>query len=62
MGLTQIHIYKITNKNLPYSTENSTQCSVMAYAGKESKIMEKRRVDICITDSFCCTPETNTAL
>ena len=38
-----------------------TQYSVMAYMGKESK---KKRVDtcICITDSLCCTPETNTTL
>ena len=27
----------------------------MAYIGKESK----RKVDICITDSLCYTPETN---
>ena len=48
-----------TNKDLLYSTGNSTQCSEMAYMGKEPK-----RVDICIriTDSPCCTPETDTAL
>ena len=42
---------------------SSTQYSVMAYMGKESK---KKRVDICIdiciTDSLCYTPETNTTL
>ena len=27
--------------------------------GKESK---KKRVDICVSDSLCCTPETNTTL
>ena len=33
------------------------QYSVMAYMGKESK----NRVDICmcITDSLCCSPDTN---
>ena len=31
----------ITNEDLPYSTGNSTQYSVMAYMGKESK----KRVD-----------------
>ena len=48
------------NKDLLYSTGNSTQYFVMAYMGKESK----KRVDkcICITDSLCCTPETNTTL
>ena len=30
-------IYKITNKDLLYSSGNSTQYSVMAYMGKESK-------------------------
>ena len=29
----------------------------MTYMGKESKA-----VDICITDSLCCTAETNTTL
>ena len=24
--------------------------------------IEKKKVDICITDSLCCTPETNTVL
>ena len=58
---TPLYIKLITNKNLLYSTENSTQYSVMVYMGKESK---KKRVDIgiCITDSLCCTPETNTTL
>ena len=53
-------IYKITNKNLLYSTENCTQYSVMAYMGKESK----KGVDICICipDSPCCKPETNMKL
>ena len=38
-----------------YSTGNFTQYSVMAYMGKEAK-----KVDICITDSLWCAPETNT--
>ena len=42
---------------LLYSIGNSAQYSVMTYMGKESKT-----VDICtrITDSLCCTAETNT--
>ena len=55
------HYYKIgSNKNLLYSTGNSTECSVMAYMDKNLK--KKKRVDICVTDSFCYTPETNTTL
>ena len=34
---TLLHIKQITNKDLLYSTGNSTQYSVMAYMGKESK-------------------------
>ena len=40
-----------------YSTGNSTQYSV-TYMRKESK----KRVDICVTDSFCCKSETNMTL
>ena len=42
-----------------YSTENSTPCSVMTYMGKQSK---KGDIYIYVTDSLCCTPETNTTL
>ena len=34
---TLLYIKQMTNKNLLYSTGNSTQYSVMAYMGKESK-------------------------
>ena len=34
---TLLYIKQITNKNLLYSTGNSTQYSVMTYMGKESK-------------------------
>ena len=33
---TLVHIKSITNKDLLYSTGNSTQYSVMGYIGKES--------------------------
>ena len=54
-----LYIKQITNKDLLYSTGNSTQYSVMAYMGKESK-----RGDIYayITDAICCPPETITLL
>ena len=57
---TLLYIKQITNKDLLYSTGNSTQYSVMTYMGKESK----KRVDICkcITDSLCSTEENNTTL
>ena len=51
---TLLYVKQTTHKNLLYSTENSTQYSVMTYTGKEFK-----RVGICMTDSLCCTPETN---
>ena len=47
-------------KNLLCSTDNSTQYYVMTYMGKESK-KEWEHV-MCITDTLCCTVETNTKL
>ena len=47
-----------------YSTGNSTQYSAITYMEKASN---KNRyiyiyIYIYISDSFCCTPKTNTAL
>lgn len=39
MGIDIHTAMQVTNKNLPYSTGNSSQYSVMAYKGKESKIV-----------------------
>ena len=49
---------------LLYSTGNSTQYSVMAYMGKESKKvwMCVCVCVVCITDSHCCTAEATTSL
>ena len=64
MGDWNLYLYttmhKIVNKDLLYSTGNSTHYSIMTHMGKESK----KRIDICvcITDSLCCTAETNTTL
>ena len=44
----------IKYNNIPYSTESSTQYSVITCMGKESK----KRVATCITDSLCCTAGT----
>ena len=57
---TQPYIKQVTNKNLPYSTGDSTQYSVMAYMGENLK--KKVDICICVTDSPCHTPETNTTL
>ena len=39
MGIDIHTTIYVTNKNLLYSTDNSSQYSVMAYEGKESKIV-----------------------
>ena len=54
----QATIYKV-NKVLLYSTGNYTQYPVTNHNGKE---YEKEYLCICITESLCCTPETNTTL
>ena len=56
---TLLYIKSTTNKDLLYSTGNSTQYFAMAYMGKESK---KEWVYVWVTESLCCAPETNTAL
>ena len=58
-GSDVIHttMYKIDNKNLLYSTGNSTQHFVITYKGKEPE-----KEYICITESLCYTPETNTTV
>ena len=50
---------KIDNKNQAYSTGNSVQYFVMTYMEQNLK-----KSDIClrITDSLCCTLETDTTL
>ena len=57
---TLLYIKQITNKNLLYSTGNSTQCSVVDLNEKEIQ----KRGDICIhiADSLRCTAETNITL
>ena len=53
-----LHIKEITDKVLLYSTGNYTQYFIIAYKGKESEI----DIYACITESLCCTLETNTTL
>ena len=50
----------MTNKDLLYSTGNSTQYSARGCMGKESK--KYAYIYIFMTDSLYCMPETNTTL
>ena len=52
-----LYIKYINNKVLQYSTGNYIQHSVINHNRKE---YEKEYVYTCITESLCCTPETNT--
>ena len=51
---------EMTNENLLNNIGNSTQYSITAHTEKEA--YTRVGVCMCVTDSFCCTPETNTAL
>ena len=53
-------MYKIDNRHLLYSTRNATQSSVVTCMGK--KISKTVDICLCITDSLCCTAETDTTL
>ena len=55
---TDIFTLLYIKENLPCSTGNSTQYSVMAYIEKESK--SRVDTDMCITQLLSCTPETIT--
>ena len=59
---TLLSINQIANKDLLYSTGNSTQLSLMAYMGKESKQKKSGYKYMYITNSLCCTAESNTTL
>ena len=52
-----LYMKQITNKDLLYSTGNYSQHPVKNHNGKEYK-----KEYIYITESLCCTPETNTTL
>ena len=57
---TLLYIQQITNKDLLYSTGNSTLILCNDFCGK--RILKRGNMCICLTDSLCCTPETNTTL
>ena len=52
-------IKQITKKDLLYTTENSTQYSVIAYMGKESET-HTQHTHTYISELLCYTPETYT--
>ena len=54
-----ILLYYINDKVLLYSTGNYSQYPVINHNGKE---YEKECVYICVTESLCCTAESNTTL
>ena len=56
---TLLHVRQRASKDLLCSTGHSTQYSVITYVRKESKKINKCAY---ITESLCCTPETNTTL
>ena len=57
---------KINNKDLSYITGNYIQCLLITFHGKESEKKMYIHISmyryIYITESLCCTPETNTTL
>ena len=55
------YIKYITNRNLQFSTGNSSQYSVMTYMGIEAK-NKSICICICINDLLCCIAGTNTTL
>ena len=55
---TLLFIRRIINKDLLYSTESSTQFSVITYMRKEFK--KNENIYVSVTESLGCTPETNT--
>ena len=71
---TLLYLKEKSNKDLLYSTGNYTQYFIITYKGKESGkeyiyicthiycIYISMYVCVCITESLCCTPETNMIL
>ena len=57
------YIKYITNKDLLYSTGNYTEYFVTTYKVKESDKEDiYLSIYLYISESLCCTPETNTTL
>ena len=58
----KVDINNPDNKDLLHSTGNYIQYLVINYNGKEPEKNIHKTEYICITESLCCTPETNTTL
>ena len=56
---TLLYLKCITNKDLLYSTWNSTQCYVPAWMGGG---LGRIHTCTCMAEVLCCSPETTTAL
>ena len=54
---TLLYIKQIANKDLLHNTGNNTQYFVITYKEKET---EKESLSTCLSESLCCTLETNT--
>ena len=55
---THTHTHYIVNKDLLYGTGNYTQYFVIPYKVNESGKKKKKDMYVCLTESLCCTPET----
>ena len=59
INTSTLHIKQITDKDLLCSAGNAAQYLAIIYKRKESG---KKQVYACMTQSLCCTPETNATL
>ena len=55
-GYTPFYTQQIISKDLLYSTGSHIQCLVTTHNGKDHEYI------LIITESLCCTPETNMTL
>ena len=59
----QTMIYRMdNNKVLLYSTGNYIQYPVINHSGKECEKEYIKTINVCVFESLCYTPETNTTL
>ena len=59
------YIKQVNNKDLLYSAGSYTQYLVITYNGKKSEkayIHTHIYMCVCVSESLCCPPETNTTL
>ena len=54
-------IFKINNQQGP-TVQHKERCSIFCNKLNGKRIGERIDTCICITESLCCTPETNTTL